>query len=129
MHCLKDFGMKTLLSLLACFIFFISPAKAFDQGEKLEDDMIFLYRESVEMYWNDWTAKELSTSKIYISGEGKTATFDGIIQLNCESSSGYSWITASTGYDKMVAKEAELNYTVPIQVVSAAFDEFCPKDK
>ena len=119
--------MKKLLLLLTCFVLLNFSANAYEQGEKFEDGMIFLYREKVEIYWNDWVGKALNHSKVYISGEGKTATFDGVIELNCDSSSGYSWITASTGYDNINTKESDLKNIVPIQVVSAVFEEFCSK--
>ena len=102
-------------------------AQEYKKGQKFDDGMIFLYNEPVEIYGNLWTGKPLHENKVYISGQGKTAIFDGILQLNCESSSGYSWITASTGYDSINTKESELNRIVPIQAISGAFEEFCNK--
>jgi hypothetical protein len=98
------------------------------QGDTLKDGSVFLYREKVEIYWNDWTGVRLPNSKVYISGSGKTVTFNGVLQLNCQSASGYSWLTASSSYGALGISERELNMIVPIQAVSAAFTVFCDTD-
>ena len=54
---------------------------------------VFLYRERVEMYWNDWIAYPLADMHslpsfgqvdLTIRGEGKTTSFDGVLSINCE---------------------------------------------
>ncbi|MDO6681223.1 hypothetical protein Q4551_02890 [Oceanobacter sp. 5_MG-2023] len=51
----------------------------------------FLYREAVEMYWNDWVgfpvmAADSGTSnrRITVVGEGKAVDFIGNLSINCE---------------------------------------------
>lgn len=113
---------------MVCMLFSAAHAATPQQGDKLKDGMVFLYREKVEIYWNDWTAKQLSGSKIYIAGEGKTAGFEGIVSLNCDSASGYSWITASNDRRRLGISEAEIKEAVPIQALSSAFTLFCPAE-
>lgn len=58
----------------------------------------FLYRERVEMYWNDWLAYPLTGRKgpytgqvnLTISGEGKTTSFNGVLSINCQNGR-YFW--------------------------------------
>ncbi len=57
----------------------------YKQGGLYEDGSVFLYREPVEIYWNDWTGIKLLGDKAYISGQGKTVQFDGVVSLNCQS--------------------------------------------
>lgn len=123
-----------ILSYLIIFFagcFSVAPhafADAPKQGDRDEDGMVFLYREPIEIYWNDWAGKHLSREKVYISGEGKTANFNGIMELNCENASSYSWVPTSNSCGRLGMTESELNKEVPSQVISAAFEEFCPKD-
>lgn len=74
-------------------------------GERQEDGSIYLYREPVEAWWNDWVGKELSRGKVHISGAGKTAMFEGIIQLNCQNASGYTWLAAANYNNRAMAEE------------------------
>ncbi len=109
----------------SCLALSSAHAASPQQGERSIDGMVFLYREPVEIYWNDWKGKKLSGSQAYISGEGKTANFEGIVSLNCDSGSGYSWITASNSRQHLGMSETEVSRVVPIQAISAAFTEFC----
>ena len=83
-----------------------------------------LYREPVDMYWNNWTGVKLPERNAYISGFGKSAQFDGIISLNCNDAK-HSWITASNSAIETCMTESEINQIVPPQTISAAFRAFC----
>jgi len=116
--------------LFFIFLLFISSpiyAESYKQGHKSEDGMIYLFQEPIEIYWNNWTGKSLHEDKIYISGEGKTVNFDGILNLNCESESGYTWV-AVNNFNEQISKEYEFTDIVPIQVISATFEEFCNRN-
>jgi len=63
-------------------------------GSINEDGRIFLFREPVEIYWNDWTGVALNKVRygqadVYVKSEAKTGSFDGVLGINCESRSGY----------------------------------------
>ena len=63
---------------------------------------IFLYREMIEMYWNDWLAYPMMDKsqlpsagqvELSVKGEGKTADFSGILSINCQNGK-YSWLNS-----------------------------------
>ena len=114
-------------SLFLLLIFFSGGAFAQSNNGVDIDDMVYLYKEPIEMYWNDWKGKRLQRNDIYISGQGKTSDFHGIVHLNCDSGSGYSWVTASN-FNNNCLTEADFNDIVPIQALSVAFQKFCPKE-
>ena len=97
-------------------------------GSKANDVQYFLYRQFVEGYWNDWLGvpvsdKETGQIDLYILGEGKTTSFDGVLSINCESASGYFWKTGSF-WDKP-AVEYDYNNNMPLEVISNARKLFC----
>lgn len=99
----------------------------YKQGDVYEDGSIFLYREPIEIYWNDWTAFRLPNKKIYVSGQGTTVSFEGVLGLNCENGWGYIWRAAGNYSNDRSMTDEETRKIVPPQVISAAFKEFCPK--
>lgn len=101
------------------------PADVSKSGDRRIDESVYLYREPVELYWNDWAGKNLSEGKAYITGTGKTVSFEGIIKLNCARTSGHTWLTATNGRSSKAMTEAELEKTVPVEVIAAAFGAFC----
>ncbi|MBN8521910.1 MAG: hypothetical protein J0L77_08470 [Alphaproteobacteria bacterium] len=105
----------------------VSSSKNINEGDKGRTGNILLYRETVETYWNDWTGEKLSGGKVLIKGIGKTAAFEGAVQLKCESESGYDWLEAKNSYDGFEIMESDLDRIVPVQVIPAAFAEFCGK--
>ncbi|MFN3701781.1 MAG: hypothetical protein ACK4VI_09735 [Alphaproteobacteria bacterium] len=116
--------MIKFLFAITLFAFSNFSAQAYELGEKLEDGMIFIYSEPVEIYGNLWIGKSLHQSKVYISGQGKTVNFEGILDLNCDSLSNSSWTAASNFY-KPVFEEDDFSKIVPFQVMTGVFREFC----
>ncbi len=96
-------------------------------GDIQADGSVHLYREPVEIYWNDWRGQRLPGNKVHISSEGKTVQFDGILELNCDSRTGHSWHAASNGYsyNGRSMTEAQIKETVPNRVMIAAYAVFC----
>ena len=96
---------------------------------------VFLYRESVERYWNDWLAFPLMTSdalptsgqaRLTITGEGKTAAFIGNLSLNCATRKHF-WESAGQG-DQFLTQEAQAEALVPDRVVQNAIQLFCQQN-
>ncbi len=85
---------------------------------------IFLHRESVEMYWDDWVAYPMLDRKdlpsngqvtLAINGEGKSVNFNGILSINCENGQNY-WEAANAD-----APEEH----IPVAVNNNAVSLFC----
>lgn len=98
----------------------------YKRGDRYENGEVFLYREPVEIYRNDWTGIRVSKDRVRISGQGKTVDFKGFLSLNCRGASGYSWITASNKLGQgNITTDAQISKIVPAQVTLAASEEFC----
>lgn len=98
------------------------------------DGGVFLYRESVEIYWNDWIAFPLmaktdiptsSQARATVTGEGKSATFIGNLSINCESGKHF-WESAGNG-SEFLSNEEQAEKIVPQSVVRNAVKLFCKK--
>jgi hypothetical protein len=98
-----------------------SQAQEFIIGDKDAEGRIQLLYEPVEgVYGNFWSGMRVSgngknQTDIHVRGEGKTAMFEGILSLNCESKSGHLWLTS----------ERDANETVPTEVIANARRFFC----
>lgn len=98
----------------------------YKRGDRYENGEVFLYREPVEIYWNDWTGIRVSKDRVRISAQGKTVDFKGVLSLNCRGASGYSWITANNKFGQgNITTDAQISKIVPVQVTLAASEEFC----
>jgi len=93
---------------------------------------VFVYRESVEMYWNDWTAyllmdkktlKMMGQAHLTLVSEGKTSEFVGNISINCENGK-YFWESASNFGDALPNKK-EISAVIPTQVIKNVTKLFC----
>lgn len=94
-------------------------------GQRAAEGGIYLYREPVEMYWNDWrgvAVNHLTTgqAEVYIEGVGKTAQFEGVLSINC--SNGMNYWAAVGRIDEGYAQEPS---AVPDLVIKRAVKIFC----
>lgn len=107
-------------------------ANAWKVGERGDAGSIFLHVEPIEgVYVNNWWGTAVGSAddgdvKVYISGEGKTVDFDGILSLNCESADGHFWKTASN-FETPV-KQNEMGEILPKKVLQNARKFFCKKN-
>jgi hypothetical protein len=106
----------------------VAAATAPKLRQKDSDGRLHLFREKVEIYWNDWSGVRVSGRKggqvdVHVRAEGKTEDSDGTLSINCQSGSGYSWRTAAS-FGKPLS-EGDINRAVPIQVVANAKKLFC----
>src|SRR5688500_14522248 len=88
-------------------------------------EKVHLYRMPVEIYWNDYFGQVLEpgpSPTVWITGEGKTAGFDGIVSLNCENGL-YSWKTFEGFWHGWGGEEGDP--PLPTQVMTVAFKKFC----
>jgi len=91
-----------------------------------------LYREKIEIYWNDWWgipavdfeppvgSDEL---RIEIVGEGKTVDFIGALSMNCMDDKMY-WASGANFGDELLGNE--IDRYVPLEVKLRARERFCP---
>ena len=124
---------RIIIILVTSFFSTLAIAGTPSIGQKINGG-VFVYRESVEMYWNDWTAYLLMDEKsltmgeqahLTLIGEGKTVAFVGNISINCENGK-FFWKSASNG--EMLSNEEEINSVVPNQVIKNATKLFCNTD-
>ncbi len=119
--------MKSIFVVLLSFCF-VSLGSAAKIGAASEGG-IYLFKERVERYWNDWRAYPLASKmkegqpELAIRGEGKTTGFIGFLSINCENGKFY-WLAAAN-YHKTIVKEKEIAEIVPAQVISNATKLFC----
>lgn len=124
-HIAKIFFALTLLASP-----FVSYAAQPRTGASVEGG-IFLYREAVEAYWNDWigfpimtkSASETHQARATVVGEGKTATFIGNLSINCENGMHY-WESAGSG-SEFLSNERQAEEIVPHTVIKNAIKLFC----
>jgi hypothetical protein len=91
---------------------------------------VLIYEEKVEIYFNLWSGIRVNDASadqatVYIKGEGKTVDFDGVMSINCEAMSGYSWITGAFWSGETPATEALYQENIPSEVISGARELFC----
>lgn len=111
---------------------FVSHATQPKVGASVEGG-IFLYREVVEAYWNDWigfpvmtkTAAETHQARVTVVGEGKTATFIGNLSINCENGKHF-WESAGSG-SEFLSNEKQANEIVPRPVINNAIKLLCKR--
>ena len=100
-------------------------------GSRFKDGRLFLYREKVDAYWNDWSGMRVYRNisegeiKVYIYGEGKTSEFDGIVSINCSSKSAGEWIAGRNFFKSL--NKMQIAKIVPSQVVNVARRLFCTR--
>ena len=96
------------------------------------DGGVFLYREDVEIFWNDWIAYPLtersnlptpSQLNMTIIGEGKTVDFIGNVSINCNNGR-YFWRSA-VNWKTYVTEEEVLAETVPEEVILRSISLLC----
>jgi hypothetical protein len=93
----------------------------------------FLYREAVEVYWNDWigfpimtkTASETHQARVTVVGEGKTTTFIGNLSINCENGKHF-WESAGSG-SEFLSNEKQADEIVPLSAIRNAVKLFCKR--
>ena len=85
---------------------------------------VFLHREPVEMYWDDWVAYPMMDRKdlpsdgqavLAITGEGKSVNFNGILSINCVNGQNY-WEAANADAP---------DEHIPVAVKNNAVSLFC----
>lgn len=93
-------------------------------GSKYQDG-IYLCREPVEMYWNDWYAIQLASrdDKFEIRSDGKTSSFSGTLTIDCASGQT-SWMNARN-FDEPIGTDQEISDIVPAQVLVNAKLQAC----
>jgi hypothetical protein len=64
--------------------------------------------------------------ELYIHGEGKTVSFDGVVFLECDTDLDPIWKTASV-WDAQPADLVMIAETVPAEVMDNARTVFCPR--
>lgn len=110
-----------------------APAAAeYKVGAKAEGGT-FLFREPVEIYWNNWfgfpimTASAAATrqARVMVVGEGKTADFLGQLSINC--GNGKFFWQGATQFGDALASESAIQDLVPTQVVGNARRLFCAR--
>ena len=99
-------------------------------GMITSDGHVFLYREPVEGFWNDWAGMRVNNpeskqANVYIEGSGKTANFHGVVSISCPRGYGHFWYTGAFGGGLQPATKAELKELVPKDVVVQARRFFC----
>ena len=126
----KVFKSTVVLTLLGCSI--AADATTPKVGANV-DGGIFLFREPLEVYWNDWVGFPLmqkrssvtGQARLTVTGEGKTASFVGTLSINCENRK-YFWETAANGIENLSpSNEKRINEIVPRQVVNNATRLLC----
>jgi hypothetical protein len=83
---------------------------------------IYLCREPVDAYWNDWYALQTFKDTLHVQSEGKTSAFSGHLTIVC-STGAYFWSNASD-MDQPLAPE-DIASVVPTQVVAKAKQYLC----
>lgn len=124
--------IKTVLVLLTLTAYpLISYAASPKVGSSV-DGGIFLYREAVEGYWDDWIAFPLmpksnipttGQARATITGEGKTANFIGNLSINCENGKHF-WESAESD-SEILTIDDQADEIVPSSVIGNAIKLFC----
>lgn len=101
-------------------------------GDKNFDGRTFIFYQPVEIYGNNWSGIRVNDpasdqANVYIKGEGKTVDFDGVMSINCDSASGYFWLTGSFWGGETPATEQLYNENIPTEVIAGARQLFCGK--
>ena len=126
--------MKSVSMMLAVLLTFTVSSISANTPKlgDMVDGGVFLYREDVEIFWNDWIAYPLSDRsnlptpyqlKMTIVGEGKTVGFIGNISINCENGR-YFWRSA-VNWDTYITDEEILAETIPEEVILGSISLLC----
>ena len=96
------------------------------------DGGVFVYREPVEKYFNDWIVYPLmdkrnlpSTYEIRLTiiGDGKTISFIGNVDIDCGSGRAY-WLSGNNFYEILVS-QTYIQSVVPVPVIKNSIRLFC----
>ncbi|MDP2071684.1 hypothetical protein [Methylotenera sp.] len=96
------------------------------------DGGIFLYRQSVENYWDDWIAYPLmaktkvptsSQARATVTGEGKLNSFIGNLSINCENGKHF-WESSAIG-SEIFTTDNQADKIVPSPVIKNAIKLLC----
>ncbi len=124
--------IRTVLILLALLAFPLISYAVPPKVGSIVDGGIFLHRESIEMYWDDWIAfplmakSDIPTSgqaRATIIGDGKTASFIGNLSINCENGKHF-WESAGS-FSEFLTREEQADEIVPYDVITNAIRVFC----
>ena len=123
---------NTWLVAAACVAAMAPAAAEYKIGAKAEGGT-YLFREPVEMYWNDWfgfpimTASAAATrqARVIVVGEGKTAGFVGQLSINC--GNGKFFWEGATQFGNALPTERAIQDLVPTQVVGNARRFLCTR--
>lgn len=85
------------------------------------NDGVYLCREPVEIYWNDWYAVPAggAAATLQVKAEGKTSGFEGTLKIDCTSGQ-VVWSDANDG-----GMPVDVNQDVPARVVTNAKSIAC----
>lgn len=128
--------MKKFFALMTATALLLPPLTTHAAAPKVGtniDGGIFLHREPIEIYWTDWIGYPLMTksaaatgqARLTVIGEGKAASFTGVLSINCANGK-YYWETATNGVENLPpANERLINEVVPRQVIKNATRLLC----
>ena len=93
-------------------------------GTPVAEGGLFLYREPIEIYWNDWrgvlvTRPFTNQAEVAIIGEGKTVDFASILSINCVNGKNF-WRTEALDFEDKIQKPV-----IPKPVIQNAVKLFC----
>lgn len=119
--------MKLLSMIVAASLTVPAIASAQSAAPQVNrDGTVWLFNEVVEIYGNRWSGEPYGRSaegvSVNVTGEGKTAGFDGEYIVDCSSDRGF-WVRAAN-FGSVLAK-SEISQIVPPQVVINARLAFC----
>jgi hypothetical protein len=138
---IRCLGGRPVISLKPCFtawagavlasVLMMSPAMAdLEVGDRDPGGGLFLHYEQVEQFGNTWRGVRVNNNpvepELYIHGEGKTVSFDGVVFLECDTDLDPIWKTASV-WDAQPADLVMIAETVPAEVMDNARRVFCPR--
>lgn len=126
--------MKSVSMMLAVLLTFTVSSISANTPKlgDMVDGGVFLYREDVEIFWNDWIAYPLtersnlptpSQLNMTIIGEGKTVDFIGNVSINCNNGR-YFWRSA-VNWKTYVTDEEILAETIPEEVILGSISLLC----
>lgn len=84
---------------------------------------VFLCREPIEIYWNNWYALNITQNSLEIHGEGKTTAFSGHLAIDCNTGTN-TWNNATNMEEKLTSKK-DIAEIVPIEALKKASQHIC----
>ena len=126
---------RTATALAIAFLTASFPSHAAKPtvGASIEGGL-FLYREPVEIFWNDWigfpimktSAERTHQARMTVVGEGKTGEFIGNLSINCENGM-HLWESAGKDLE-FFSNEEQADQIVPRMVISNAVRLLCKRN-